>query len=219
MFLGHHAVAFAGKKAAPQVRLGTLIFAAQFLDLLWPVLIITGVEHVRINTNAVPFLRLDLYDYPVSHSLITSFFWSVLVGGVYYVIKRNRRNAFIVSCLVFSHWLLDFFSHIPDLPLIPGWNYFVGLGLWNSTIATIVVEAVLFFIGVFYYFKSTKSKNRLGIFLPWTLIIFLSISYISSILSPPPPDSGPVGWIALLQWLFVPWGYWIDRHRESRSTT
>jgi len=34
MFIGHYGVALAAKKAAPRTSLGTLIFAAQFLDFL-----------------------------------------------------------------------------------------------------------------------------------------------------------------------------------------
>lgn len=215
MFLGHHAVAFGAKKAAPQVKLGTLIFAAQFLDLLWPLLIIAGVEHVRIHPDATPFLRLDLYDYPVSHSLLTSIFWAVLIGGAYFLLQKNKQGAFVVGCAVFSHWLLDFISHTPDLPLAPGTLPYVGLGLWNSTSATIISESLIFIVGIFFYFQSTRAKNSMGIILPWTLIVFLAVSYLASILGPPPPDANPVGWMALAQWIFVPWGYWIDRYRTS----
>jgi hypothetical protein len=218
MFLGHHAVALAGKKAAPQLKLGTLIFAAQFLDLLWPLLIIAGVEHVRINPYALPFLRLDLYDYPISHSMLTSIFWSVLIGGAYFLINKNKHNAIVVSCAVFSHWVLDFLTHSPDLPIAPGMTSMVGLGLWNSTIATIIIEAGLFLTGIYFYFHSTQAKDRTGKIIPWTLIVFLSISYIASITAPPPIDAGPVGWMALSQWLFVPWGYWIDRHRLNKES-
>jgi hypothetical protein len=215
MFIGHFAVGFGVKKAAPQVKLGTLIFAAQFLDLFWPLLIVAGIEHVRINPSALPFLRLDLYDYPISHSLLTSLIWSGLFSGIYYLIKKNRRNAFILGCTVFSHWLLDFISHAPDLPLAPGLSTFVGMGLWNSTLATIIVESALFLFGILLYLRTTKAKDKTGIVTLWSLIIFLSTSNIASIVGPPPPNADPVGWMALSMWLFVPWGYWIDRHRIS----
>jgi hypothetical protein len=215
MYIGHFAVAFGSKKAAPQVKLGTLLFAAQFLDLLWPLLIIAGIEHVRINPNALPFLRLDLYDYPFSHSLLTSLIWSGLLGSAYYLMNKNKRNAFIVGCVVFSHWLLDFISHAPDLPLAPGSSTFLGLGLWNSTIATIMIESPLFLFGIFLYLRATKAKNKTGVIALWALIIFLAVTNIASIVGPPPPNPDPVGWMALSMWLFVPWGYWIDRHRMS----
>ena len=217
MFIGHFAVGLGVKKVAPQVKLGTLFFAAQFLDLFWPLLIIAGIEHVRINPNIIPFLRLDFYDYPISHSLFTSLIWSGLIGGTYYFINKNKRNAFIVGCTVFSHWLLDFISHIPDLPLAPGFSTFFGLGLWNSTLATIIVESALFLVGIFLYLRTTKAKDKTGVVAIWALIIFLVICSIANIVGPPPPNAGLVGWVALSTWLFVPWGYWIDRHRINKE--
>jgi hypothetical protein len=217
MFLGHHAIALGSKKIAPQIKLGTLIFAAQFLDLLWPILIIAGVEHVRINSNALPFLRLDLYDYPISHSLFTSLMWSGLIGGAYYLMNKNIRSALIVGSAVFSHWVLDLVSHSPDLPIVPGFATMVGLGLWNLTLVTIFVESGLFIFAIYMYIRSTQAKDRMGMIAPWTLFVFLFISYMASILSPPPPTANPVGWMALAQWLFIPWGYWIDRHRTNKN--
>jgi hypothetical protein len=214
MFIGHFAVGFSAKKVAPRINLGTLFFAAQFLDLIWPVLIITGLEHVRIRPDALPFLRLDLYDYPYSHSLITSLVWSILIGLIYYLLKKSARNSFIIGGAVFSHWLLDFISHAPDLPLAPGLSPVVGLGLWNSTLATVIVESALFFFGIFLYVHTTKAKNNIGSISLWALILFLAICYVASTFGPPPPDAGPIGWMGLSMWLLIPWGYWIDRNRE-----
>jgi hypothetical protein len=216
MFIGHFAVAFGTKKTAPEVKLGTLFLAAQFLDFLWPLLLIAGIEHVRIAQANLPFLRLDFYDYPISHSFFTSLIWSILFGMIYYLIRKNKRNAFIIGCAVFSHWILDFISHSPDLPLAPGSSTFVGLGLWNSTLATIIVESGLFLLGIILYLRTTKAKNKTGVIALWALILFLAISYGASIISPPPADAGPVGLVTLSMWLFIPWGYWIDRNREIR---
>ena len=199
------------------MNLGTLFFAAQFLDLLWPLLLLAGIEHVQINPTGSTFLRLDLYDYPVSHSLLTSLIWSLLIGGAYYFIKKNKRNAFIVGSAVFSHWILDFISHAPDLPLAPGSTTYVRLGLWYSSRATIIVESALFLFGILLYFRTTKAINKIGAIAPWTLIIFLAACYIANIVGPPPPDAGPVGWMALAMWLFIPWGYWIDRQRTTTT--
>ncbi|RPI04501.1 MAG: hypothetical protein EHM64_09730 [Ignavibacteriae bacterium] len=217
MFIGHFAVGLGAKKAAPRIKLGTLFFAAQFLDLLWPLLILAGIEHVRINPHVIPFLRLELYDYPVSHSLLTSLLWSGLIGSAYYLLHKNRRHAVILGCVVLSHWLLDFISHVPDLPLAPGSSFYVGLGLWNSTVATIVIESLLFIAGFVLYLRSTTAKDKTGVIALWTLVIFLAVSYISNIIAPPPADAGPVGWLALSMWIFIPWGNWIDRHRASHE--
>ena len=84
MFIGHFAVALGAKKAAPKVSLGTLIMAAQFVDLLWPIFLLIGVEHVRISPGDTAYTPLDFYDYPVSHSLLTGIGWAIIFGLVYY---------------------------------------------------------------------------------------------------------------------------------------
>ena len=75
MFIGHFGVGFGAKKAATGLSLGLLFIAAQFLDLLWPTLLLLNAEHVVIapgNTKSTP---LDFTDYPISHSLLM-----VLIG-------------------------------------------------------------------------------------------------------------------------------------------
>ena len=104
MFIGHFAVALAAKKPAPKVSLGTLFIAAQFLDLIWPIFLLLGIETVKIVPSTTAFLRLDLHDYPLSHSLLTVIGWSVAIGGVHYAMKRYTRGALILGVAVFSHW-------------------------------------------------------------------------------------------------------------------
>jgi FtsH-binding integral membrane protein len=216
MFIGHFAVGLGAKKVAPQVKLGTLFFAAQFLDLLWPIFLILGIEHARINPGDTAFTPFDFYDYPYSHSLLASIVWSVLIGGIFYYLKKNLRNSIIVGCAVFSHWLLDFFSHKPDLPIAPGIHTVLGLGLWNSIIGTLFIEGFLFIGAIYLYIKTTKSIDRIGNFAFWGLIALLLISYIANMTSPPPPNMTAVAYAGFTQWLFIAWAYWIDRHRHNR---
>ena len=147
-----------GKKDAPKVSLGTLIMAAQFVDLLWPIFLLLGVEHVRINPGDTAYTPLDFYDYPVSHSLLTGIGWAIVFGLVYYAVRRSARNAWILGACVISHWLLDLIVHRPDLPIVPGLKTYVGLGLWNSIPATIIVEGLLFVIGIVLYLRSTVAS-------------------------------------------------------------
>jgi hypothetical protein len=216
MFIGHFAVGLGAKKAAPQVKLGTLFFAAQFLDLLWPIFLILGIEHARIAPGTTAFTPFDFYDYPLSHSLLTSIGWAVLFGGIYYYRKKNFRNSIILGCAVFSHWLLDYFTHKPDLPIAPGMHTVLGLGLWNSIIGTILVEGIFFIGGVYIYIRTTKSIDRIGNYAFWGLIVLLLISYIANITSPPPPNMTAVAYAGFAQWIFIAWAYWIDRHRHNR---
>jgi hypothetical protein len=217
MFIGHYAVALAAKKAAPKVSLGTLFLSTQWLDLLWPVFLLLNVEHVRIDKGNTAFTPLDLYDYPISHSLLTVLGWSIGFALVYYFIKRSWRGAWILGAGVFSHWVLDFVTHRPDMPILPGGTVYVGLGLWNSIAGTIIVEGVLFLAGVFLYVRSTAAADRTGRYAFWSLIGFLSLSWVANMVSPPPPSVTAIAIGALSFWLIVPWGYWIDGHRTSRQ--
>ncbi len=177
MFIGHYAVALASKKAAPRVSLGTLFLAAQFLDLLWPIFLLLGIEHVRIAPGNTAFTPLDFYDYPISHSLLTVAGWSVGMAFVYWAMKRDGRSSLVLGACVFSHWLLDFVTHRPDLPLAPGVSRYVGLGLWNSVPATIAVELMMFFIGVVLFLSVSKAKDVIGRVAFWVFIVFVLFLY------------------------------------------
>jgi hypothetical protein len=217
MFIGHYAAALAAKKAAPKVSLGTLFLSVQLLDLMWPILLLLGLEHVRIDPGHTAFTPLDLYDYPISHSLVTVLLWSVCFGVIYYFARRYSRGAWIVGAGVLSHWVLDYISHGPDMPISPWSQMKVGLGLWNSVPATIVVEGVLFLIGVVLYARSTVALDRAGRYTFWSLIGLFTLSWIGNVFSPPPPNETALAFGALAFWLIVPWGYWIDRHRRAVS--
>lgn len=217
MFIGHYAVGLGAKKAAPKVSLGTLVFAVQLPDLLWPIFLILGIEHVRIDPGNTAFTPLDFYDYPISHSLITVIGWGALLGIIYFAIRRCARGAWVLAAGVVSHWILDVISHRPDMPLAPGVSTLVGLGLWNSVWASMIVEAFLFVVGVSIYARSTSALDRKGRIAFWSFVGSLVLLWLVNIFGPPPPDIKAIGWANLALWLFIPWGYWIDRHRRLRT--
>jgi hypothetical protein len=217
VFIGHFAVGFAAKKVAPKTSLGTLILSVQLLDLLWPIFLILGLEHVHINPGDTAFTPLNFYDYPISHSLLTVVGWGVLFGIIYYAIRRYTRGAWIVAAGVVSHWLLDYITHRPDLPLTPGQTAYVGLGLWNSVPATLIVESLLFVIAVVLYARSTEAIDRIGGYTFWAFVGLLAFIWIGNAFGSAPPNESAISWVALATWLFVPWGYWIDRHRKTRT--
>ncbi|MDZ7289373.1 MAG: hypothetical protein ONB44_11285 [candidate division KSB1 bacterium] len=214
MFIGHYAVALAAKKAAPKVSLGTLILSAQFIDLLWPIFLLLGLEHVRIDPGNTAFTPLDFYDYPISHSLLAVMGWSLGVGLIYFIARRYARGAWILGACVVSHWLLDAVTHRPDLPLFPGGNTHIGLGLWNSFAASALVELVMFVAGIIMYARTTTALDRTGRYAFWALVIFLGLIWVSNMLSPPPPNETTIAIASLSLWVIVPWAYWIDRHRQ-----
>jgi hypothetical protein len=115
---------------------------------------------------------------------------------------------------VVSHWVLDLIVHRPDLPLAPGGSLRLGLGLWNSIPATLVVEFGLFITGVWLYVKATSARDAVGRYALWAFVASLFLIYLASSFGPPPPSVKALAATALGLWLWVLWGYWIDRHRE-----
>ncbi len=216
MFIGHFAVAFAAKKVSPRSSLGTLVMAAEWIDLIFPILILAGLEHAGIKPGDNAFLRLDLTNYPISHSLVAVLGWSVLLGGLVFWRSRDRVAALVVGAAVFSHWLLDFISHTPDVPLWPG-GPLVGIGLWNSVAATVAVETLMFAGALWLYFGSTRARDRVGRWGAVGLAAFLALLYIGNLTSPPPPDVKAFAVVGLAAWLLPLWAWWADRHREPAT--
>ncbi len=214
MFIGHFGAGFAGKKFSKSASLGTYFMAAQWVDLIWPILVLLGIEKVAIEPGISSVTPLDFTYYPFTHSLFGVLIWALLFGFVYFLIKKNSRAAIILGLLVLSHWVLDLFVHVPDLPIFPGLEIKVGLGLWNSFAATLILEGLVFAVGLFLYLKSTKAKNKTGTFALWGLVVFLVAIYISNLFGPPPQSTEAIGIVGNAQWLIVLWGYWIDKNRE-----
>ncbi len=215
MFIGHFGVGLAAKKVTPAVSLGTLFLSAQFLDLLWPSLLLLGVEHVAIDPGNTKLTPLNFVSYPYSHSLIMVCIWGTLLGGAHWIVKREVKAAIIIGGLVVSHWVLDLLVHRPDLPLHLGESPLFGFGLWNSIFGTLLLEGGIFISGVILYLRATKANNRSGLIGFWALIGFLLLIYAGNVLGPPPPDTGAIAWIGQLQWLFVLWAYWVDKNRTA----
>ena len=161
---------------------------------------------------------LDLHDYPWSHSLAMSAVWSVLCAGLFWAGTHYGRGALVVALGVFSHWVLDFITHRPDMPLYPGSTRSVGLGLWNSLPATLAVEVSLFVVGVAIYARATRALRARGIVAFWLLVVVVSISYVGAIFGPPPPSVDMIKYVGLTSWLFVVWAWWIDRNRVMRAS-
>ena len=215
MFIGHYAVAFAAKRAVPAVSLGTLFLAAQLIDGLWPLFLLLGLERVEIAPGDTAFTPLRFVHYPITHSLLMCAVWALLLGAAYYLVRRYRAGAFMVAALVMSHWVLDFVTHRPDLPLYPGGSLRAGLGLWNSVPATLVVEGAMFVAGLWLYLTATRPRDRTGVVALWALMVVLLAAYFGAAFGPPAPGVEAVAWSGLLGWLTVAWGYWIDRHRTA----
>jgi membrane-bound metal-dependent hydrolase YbcI (DUF457 family) len=217
MFVGHFGIGFGGKWKARKVSLGTLFLASQFIDLLWPSLLLVGLESVRIAPGATRLTSLDFEHYPISHSLLSVLLWALLFAGVYFLLRRSARGAFVCGLLVVSHWVLDLVTHRPDLQLAPMSDLRVGMGLWNNPAAAITTELLLFAGGVFLYERSTRASDRSGVIGLWALVAFLLVAYLANLFGSPPPSMEAIAWVSPAQWILIVWAYWLDRHREPRS--
>lgn len=215
MFLGHFAAGFAAKKLTPYTSLGTLLLSAQLLDLIWPPLLLFGIERVRIAPGDTAVTPLDFVSYPWSHSLLMAAVWALLFAGLYALVRRYPRGAIVTLGLVLSHWVLDLITHRPDLPLVPFGGPSVGLGLWHSVPATVVVEGLMFALGLYLYKVNTEPVDTIGTRAFVAFAIALVAIYAGNLLGPPPPDEQTIAYVGHAQWLLVGWGYWLDRHRVA----
>ncbi|HEX7087117.1 MAG TPA: hypothetical protein VF198_12180 [Vicinamibacterales bacterium] len=213
MFLGHFAAGLAAKKVSPYTSLGTLLLCAQLLDLLWPTLVARGIEQVAIVPGITRVTPLDFVHYPWSHSLLMAVLWGALFAGGYTLLRRYPRGASVAFVLILSHWVLDVVVHRPDLPLAPGLEVRVGLGLWHSLPWTLLVEAVLFAIGLYVYQANTEPIDRTGTWALRAFALLLAAIYAANLFGPPPPSVSAIALVGHAQWLLVLAGYWIDRHR------
>ncbi|HEX7252708.1 MAG TPA: hypothetical protein VF376_07495 [Thermoanaerobaculia bacterium] len=216
MFVGHFGLGFAGKRLAPAVSLGTLFLAVEFADGLWPILLLAGVEHVRIVPGLMKTNALDLYDYPWSHSLAALVVWGAILAAAYFAATRSRPGSWVVAAGVVSHWFLDVAMHRPDVPVLPR-GPFVGLSLWNSLPATLLVEGGLYLWGIGLYLRATRARDRTGTISLWTLVLVVFALWLAALFGPPPPDVRALAVGGLFGWLLIAWGYWVDRHREPRN--
>jgi FtsH-binding integral membrane protein len=209
-------VAFAAKKAAPGVSLGTLFLASMWLDLAWPVFLLLGIETVEIKPGITKIMPLDFVSYPYSHSLLFATLWGATFGLVYWILRRDSRGAVVLGVLVVSHWVIDFIVHRPDMPLYPG-SVRLGLDLWDSLPATLIVELAIFGGGVAIYLLTTRPADRIGRYATAGLALLLLAMYVASLVGPPPPGWQPMAYSNFGSLLFPLWAWWADKHRTPRE--
>lgn len=213
MFLAHFAAGLAAKRLSPRTPLAVLFIAGQLTDLLWPLFLLAGLERARVDPGNTAVTPLEFVSYPYSHSLLFDLFWAAAFGMFVAAVQREGRAFWVAGACVLSHWVLDAVSHRPDMPLAPGVDTRIGLGLWQSVPATLAVEASLFLGGIALYLKGTRPLDRVG---SWGFALFfatLAAVYLSSVFGPPPPSITVVAISANALWLFMLWAWRLERHR------
>jgi len=214
MFVGHFAVAFVSKRLELKLSLGTLTAAAMFPDLLWPIFTIAGIEY------QTPVMANNSFNAPISHSLLTVVIWAALFSGTYFLWRRFRdhqsytRASVILFATVLSHWFLDFLSH--KHVLVPGAQSYLGLELWQSFSATLIVEGGFWLLAIILYVRATRARNRAGLYVFWMVVAFLTLVWITNIRKGPPPPGAVIGSLIFFL-LMVGWAYWMNRVRPVQA--
>lgn len=218
MFIGHFGLSFAAKKLAPKVSLATLFVATQFVDILWPFMLIFNIEKVAVVPGYTKVNAYEFLYFPYTHSLLMGIIWGIVTALVYFLIKKDIRSSIVIGLCVLSHWFLDLIVHTADLPVTLFGDDKVGLGLWNHVAATFIIEFLIFSGGLFIYTSITNAKNKKGKWGLWGLVILLVMVTISNTFGPPPPDSVKVLFISfiILMTLIILLANWVDKNRELR---
>ena len=217
MLVGHLAVGLFAKRIEPKISLGTWILAALFSDLLVFPLLIAGIEHFDVVPGATVNRSVGR-DIVYSHGLLSNVIWATLFATIYFLRRRYPRGAGLLFAVVLSHWLLDFISHRPDMPLAPGMHRVFGLGLWNSVAATLFVEGGFWLLAVIIYARATRPTKRAGSYAFWIGVALLTLVWygnISAGMDQNPVKAG-IGGLIMFS-LLVAWAYWINRLRPTRA--
>jgi hypothetical protein len=213
VFVGHYSVSFAGKRADPGIPLWLLFIAVQWLDVLWAPLILLGVEHARLVPGITATNPLDLYYMPYTHSLVAAIVWSLAAYGLTRLVApgRPRKTGWILAGAVFSHWLLDFVVHRPDLSLYDD-SAKVGLGLWNHPALAFGLEGLLLFGGMALWFQTRPPRKAAAVVFGCAMLALQAYIFFG----PPPVSIQATAVTALVAYaLFAGVIAWLERPARS----
>jgi hypothetical protein len=209
LFVGHYSASFAGKSAEKRIPLWLLFIAVQFIDVLWGIFVLFGVEKARIVPGITASNALDLYYMPYTHSLAGVLCWSALAYVVCQLVTqlRGKRTGLILAAAVFSHWILDLIVHRPDLVLYDSVGK-MGFGLWNYRGAAFALEMAVLGGGAAILYRTAAHKARLIGF-----VIFLAALQVFGTFFFPPPSSDHAAAITALTFYVVLAliAWWVDR--------
>lgn len=205
MLAGHYSAAFLAKAVAPKLPLWSLALAVQFVDVLWALCVLLGIERLRIDP-ALASNPLDLYDMPYTHSLVGALGWAALVAGVAFAKLRDSRAALVLGAAVASHWLADWLVHRPDLLLWSG-SAKHGLALWNRPGLALGLELLLLIASAAFWLR-TRAVAGVVRRRAWTLVATLAAVQIVFTAAPPPLGPAAVAVSGLALFGAVAWGAW-----------
>jgi|SRR5579862_9366757 len=187
MFVGHYGVSFALRPQERRVPLWIWFIAVQWLDVVWSVLVLLGIEKLNIVPGFTQANALDLYYMPYTHGLPGSLVLSAALGAIVALtVPGDRaRTLLLVAAASFSHWVLDFIVHTPDLPLYDN-SAKVGLGLWRHVMLSFPLELIVLGLGAWLYTRMTAFTRPTGRVVFWLFIASLAAVQVFANFGPPP---------------------------------
>jgi len=206
MFVGHYGVSFVASRADRKLPLWLTFLSVQWVDVMWAIFVLLGIEKARIVPGITAANPLDLYFMPYTHSLTAALGWSLLATLVFAWLARPAgqwKSAWVLGASVFSHWVLDFIVHRPDLPLYDD-SVKVGLGLWNHPAPAFLLEAAIFLGGFALYWRCVPGTTRRIVFALFGA--FLLLVHVAMFFGPPPESTRQAAFMALISYAAFAWG-------------
>lgn len=199
MFVGHYGVSFAARRVGGKVPLWVWFIAVQWMDVVWSVLVLLGIEKLRIVPGFTEANSLDLYYMPYTHGLPGSIVISFVLGAIVALLTSGRRvtTFFLVAAASFSHWILDLIVHVPDLPLYDNSGK-VGFGLWRHVVWSLPLELIVLGLGAWFYSRGVRFVGARGRYVFWGFVAFASVTQMYANFGPPPSSPTAMGITALM---------------------
>jgi membrane-bound metal-dependent hydrolase YbcI (DUF457 family) len=214
VLVGHYALGLIAKRVEPGVNLAMLVLAAMFADFAWCIFMIFGLEHVQLGPGMGAGKYFSATNIELSHSLVMDALWATIFGLGYLLWRRSWRQTVFIFILVLSHWLLDVISHGSDMPIAPGIHWHVGLGLWKSITATLVIEGGLWCLAILLFVRVPRTKSKIGSLVFFGGIGFITFVWLINIAGPPPQNPAAAPFVSLTIFcLTLAWAYWVDQVR------
>jgi hypothetical protein len=213
MFVGHYGVSFAARRVGTQLRLWVWFIAVQWMDIVWSVLVLLGIEKLRIVPGFTEANALDLYYMPYTHGLPGSIMLSLVLGAVVALFTPGNRVAtvLIVAAASFSHWVLDLIVHIPDLPMYDD-SAKVGFGLWRHVFVSFPLELLVLGLGALLYARATTFASAKGRYIFLAFVVFLGVFQVYANFGPPPSTPVAMALSALGSYVLLAYvAGWVER--------
>jgi hypothetical protein len=199
MFVGHYSVSFAARPLCRGVPLWVWFIAVQWLDILWSLFVLLGIEKLHIVPGFTEANSYDLYYMPYTHGLLGAISFSALFGAVVaWLTPGNRGKVWLlVGAASFSHWILDAIVHVPDLPLY-GNSAKVGFGLWRHVFVTLPLELIILLAGAWWCARAMRFVSVQGRRAYWAFVAALVGLQVYANFGPPPASPQTMAATALL---------------------